>query len=163
MWICCMRWRERIERFNDVHVHAYAYVHVTNGVNIIALALANAACESPLAPRDGVPVYAASLQQATTGPDHFVVVATATNPNSYPIRFTLRTPCTIVVRVYDTFDRSSAPVWNQEGFPGGCKSFPLEVRLGPRRLKDWSMPISAEQVLAGMHYHLDASADLGLN
>jgi hypothetical protein len=47
------------------------------------------------------------------------------NVGAVPLRLTLRTPCTVFVRVFSTPARTEPHAWSLGGNPGGCKWFPV--------------------------------------
>ena len=70
------------------------------------------------------------------------------NPSAGPVTVVLRTPCSIIVRAYRLDTVRTAPSWDQERRPGGCKSFPLEFTIGARGSRSLPFgPVDAAEIL----------------
>ena len=70
------------------------------------------------------------------------------NPSAWPVTVMLRSPCSLVMRVYRLDAVDDAPVWDQSRRAGGCKSFPFAFTVGGRRSRSLSFgPMDATEIL----------------
>jgi hypothetical protein len=96
----------------------------------VVLGFVTSACANSLSPvQDAPPIYEA--QTAVVVASILTVGVLARNPQGYPIRFEVREPCGVTVRLY----RAGVRAWDQwtwlQARPGGCKSVGRPVTLLP--------------------------------
>jgi hypothetical protein len=70
------------------------------------------------------------------------------NPSDRPVSVILRSPCPLIVRAYRLDVGVTSAAWDQERYPGGCKSFPFEFAIDAGATRSLPFgPIDASMVL----------------
>jgi hypothetical protein len=86
---------------------------------------------------------------------------TLRNLSKAPLQLTLRTPCTVFVRVFASAARTGSHAWSLGGNPGGCKWFPVPRTIAPNAVDTLrsSVPVAAilgDSLPAGHVYYFSA-------
>jgi hypothetical protein len=63
------------------------------------------------------------------------------NPLNRRVTVILRSPCALILRAYRLDVAATTPAWDQEHYPGGCKSFPFELTIDARSTR--SLPFGS--------------------
>jgi hypothetical protein len=102
-------------------------------------------------PSGGVPGEPRWEAMLTGGGNAVTITTSAHNDSGTPIRFLLRSPCTVMHRAHAGASLTEHPVWNEETVPGGCKSQRMEFHLDPGQTRVWTRTITADMVLRWPH------------
>ena len=104
-------------------------------LKVTLLAVMYLACSSGTATRSADVVALEALELSTTYTPNLDTLTAFSgtvqlhNPLNRPVSVVLRTPCSVIVRVYRLDAGVTDAVWDQERYPGGCKSFPFDLTI----------------------------------
>jgi len=125
-------------------MHAVRYS--ASWILVAALGASSSGCGNPTA-ASIQPIYQALSPTVSSG--LLQAVVEARNPESRPITFEIRDPCGVTLRLYP--ESGSVPVWDQLDWlnsrPGGCKSIPMSLTLGPGESRTMTATASVGDIL----------------